>query len=824
MSANPVQDILIHHLVAEGRTDGDLALQVLAASEGEQGLALLLDDGVEPSVKREATPAASSADVPRTYLSEVHVRAFRGIGPDARLPLRGGPGVTLVIGRNGSGKSSFAEGVEVAFTGTCARWKSKGNKEWQEGWKSVHAVKPPRLVVHLTQEGDGPSTVERTWADPETLGSGSSVLRKADGTSVTLEQAGWTAALANYRPFLSYSELGGMLDEGPSRIYQALLAGLGLDELEKVRERLARGASQRKKLGEDVKKQAGVLATRAKALAASHVDEPRFAEVARLLEAKQIDLDTLAPLVALPPEDEQGALVTDLMRLVDPVPTEAVSLWPGELRALDAEYRAAQASSEGRSDQLASLLKAAIELVDPDMPEPCPVCYSVPLDRVWLTQARAHLATIEATTSHLREVGARVRARRQELVALFGLTPVAVRNGAKAGWVEAVAAATALERWSVGRALDQLGALADHLETVGPQVRAAIEALRQAAAKQAARRDEVWRPFATGVEQWIVQARHAREAKVTQRQLEDARDWVAVVIDTERVARIEPIKTQAIGFWNTISTHSNVRLHDIVLSGQGKAQRVTLDVTVDDVAAPALGVMSQGELNAMTLSLFLPRILMDRTPFGFVIVDDPVQAMDSARVDGLAAVLSDVGRHRQVVVFTHDTRLQEAFLRLGLPHVPLEVERARASEVSIRNGNGPIEQRLSDATAIIRAGALPEGLPGQVVPMFCRQALEAACMEPLRRRWLSRGDAHAAVESRFSSARLRTLLAMVFYDAADRADEVPGRLKNMGILGAAEIVADCQAGTHEGFSGDLPEMVKRTRKLCDLLRKMERVP
>ena len=28
-----------------------------------------------------------------------------------------GPGLTLVVGRNGSGKSSFAEGIEVALTG-----------------------------------------------------------------------------------------------------------------------------------------------------------------------------------------------------------------------------------------------------------------------------------------------------------------------------------------------------------------------------------------------------------------------------------------------------------------------------------------------------------------------------------------------------------------------------------------------------------------------------------------------------------------------------------------------------------------------------------
>ena len=86
---------------------------------------------------------------------------------------------------------------------------------------------------------------------------------------------------------------------------------------------------------------------------------------------------------------------------------------------------------------------------------------------------------------------------------------------------------------------------------------------------------------------------------------------------------------------------SNVDLTDIKLEGTGKAQAVGLEVTVDGKAAGALGVMSQGELNSLALSLFLPRASLPVSPFGFVIVDDPVQAMDPARVEGLARVLQE---------------------------------------------------------------------------------------------------------------------------------------------------------------------------------------
>jgi predicted ATPase len=57
------------------------------------------------------------------------------------------------------------------------------------------------------------------------------------------------------------------------------------------------------------------------------------------------------------------------------------------------------------------------------------------------------------------------------------------------------------------------------------------------------------------------------------------------------------------------------------------------------------------------LSLFIPRATLPESPFRFIVIDDPVQSMDPARVDGLARVLEAAARDRQVIVFTHDDRL-----------------------------------------------------------------------------------------------------------------------------------------------------------------------
>jgi hypothetical protein len=102
--------------------------------------------------------------------------------------------------------------------------------------------------------------------------------------------------------------------------------------------------------------------------------------------------------------------------------------------------------------------------------------------------------------------------------------------------------------------------------------------------------------------------------------------------DRLKTERFEPIADRAIAYWGLLRQASNVELDRIVLEGSGPQRRVTVDVSIDGVDGAALGVMSQGELHAIALSLFLPRATMPESPFRFVVIDDPVQSMDPARV------------------------------------------------------------------------------------------------------------------------------------------------------------------------------------------------
>ena len=220
------------------------------------------------------------------------------------------------------------------------------------------------------------------------------------------------------------------------------------------------------------------------------------------------------------------------------------------------------------------------------------------------------------------------------------------------------------------------------------------------------------------------------------KRLKPAEAWLKKAAAGIRDDRFAPIAEKAAGIWEHLRQQSHVELGRIQLTGEGTRRRVALDVTVDGVEGAALGVMSQGELHSLALSLFVPRATLAESPFRFIVIDDPVQSMDPARVDGLARVLESASADRQVVVFTHDDRLPEAVRRLDIAAEIVEVTRRDASVVELRRALDPVGRYLEDALAVAGTADLPSSAAARVVPGLCRLGLEAACMEVVRRRRL----------------------------------------------------------------------------------------
>ncbi len=281
---------------------------------------------------------------------------------------------------------------------------------------------------------------------------------------------------------------------------------------------------------------------------------------------------------------------------------------------------------------------------------------------------------------------------------------------------------------------------------------------------------------------------------------------------------MRPLGDKAREIWAQLRQESNVDLGTIRLTGSGPRRQVDVKVTVDGSPSAALGVMSQGEVNALALSIFLPRATLTASPFRFLIIDDPVQAMDPAKVEGLAKVMEEVSRSRQVLVFTHDDPLPEAVRRLGIPARIHEVARRPGSVVEIRAALTPVERSLQDALALCADEALPETVAARVVPGLCRLAVEAAFTEVIRRKQLQAGERHTVVEARIEAAdTLTKRAALAMFGDASKGGEVLRRL-NAWHSSVADTYQAVNKGAHIGHRGPLRPLVTQTRQLTNAIR------
>ncbi|MGC9671225.1 AAA family ATPase [Planosporangium sp. 12N6] len=804
----PLLDLLFDRLAADSVPD-DTAETVLAALCGDDDLAAALAGRPTTLEARRA-----NADRPErhVYLSSVTVAGFRGVGPERTLPIRPGPGLTLVVGRNGSGKSSFAEAVELALTGDSARWADK-NSVWRTGWRNLHTPDPCRIAVDLRTDGQPtPVRVERSWAADAELAAASVTVTDADGRSTDLAGLGLAEPLKLYRPFLTAADLGKLVSGTPSELFDAINAILGLDALADADKRLLAAARPLDAAVKQVRARREPLRDRVAA-----VDDDRARRAATVLAATRPDLDRLDAILAEPFDggpDETAAHCRRLATLVLPDRGEVARL-ADDLAAASADTQRHDGSRSRVLVHTAELLRLALDHHTDAGDGPCPVCGTGTLDATWRENAEASLGELRVATVAAQRAAARLTdLTRQARTLVDGVT---VPDGDVPGVpLDGLRAAVAALRDAPRTPAE----LAAHLHARYPAVADAADTVRAAAAEWLRQRDTGWRQVAADVHDWVDAARTVPDHGRSLARVKSARTWLKKVGEELRNDRVAPFADHSQRIWQELRQESNVRLGTMTLTGTATRRRLVFPVSVDGADnGMALGVMSQGEMHALGLATFLPRSCADESPFRFIVIDDPVQSMDPSKVDGLARVLAGLADDRQVVVFTHDTRLPDAVRRLEIDADVLEVVRAERSVLTLRPSLDPVRRYLDDARAVARSTEVPDDVRAPVVAELCRSALEAACHRVVWRVRVARGDRHADIEDAIEQARKRltTTLALALFDDADRGGDVLGYLNRRYGRWAADTYQACRKGVHGAYSGDLHLLVDDTRRLAEAL-------
>src|SRR5574341_2021429 len=414
-----LQDLLCQRIDADAALADAAGLLILAAADGREALQEALEAGAAGSAEAAATVGQALEPI-HAYLGPIRVEGFRGIGPRAQLPLASGPGVTLVMGRNGSGKSSFAEAIEILLTGDNRRWSDRRSVIWREGWRNLHHPVPTEISAHLAVEGvNGGTVVRRWWPEGAGLEESRTAVQPHGRPKTDLGFCGWQQELAAFRPFLSYNELGSMLDEEPSKLHDALSSVLGLEDLVTV-EKLLGEARRTREAAYKQEREAlkGLLP------ALEQLDDDRARRCVQALAGKGWDIDAVESVLAGTLDGEAVGELEVLRRLVsiEAPSMERVMEATERLRGAAAAMAKVARTDAERAWALADILQRALDFHASHGDGDCPVCgRQQALGPSWRQRAEGEMGQLRvaagAAEAARRDRDAALRAARELLTA-----------------------------------------------------------------------------------------------------------------------------------------------------------------------------------------------------------------------------------------------------------------------------------------------------------------------------------------------------------------------------------------------------------------------
>ncbi|MHC9296587.1 AAA family ATPase [Mycobacterium sp. LTG2003] len=747
MADDRLKNFVLSLADADEKLSEQAKLVVLAAMGSASEMAEVLSDDATPVelVQSLTAEAKEEGEPVGAYLHSITVQGFRGIGPAVTLPFRPGPGLIVVAGRNGSGKSTLAEGLELALTGTNSRWKNKA-AVWSQNWRNLHAGEPAQIRVRLAEEGSGATVIGVDWPAGDVEVEDLKIWVQRDGSR--REDAavlGWTGALEMYRPLLSYDELGGILEGRPSDFYDQLHKLLGLEQLTDAMTRLEAEVKQLKQPAAVQKSARDALRLKLE----SHED-PRAAKALAQLKKRRPDLNAVRPLISGGTASTVPSAWSYAQSLTAPDEQEVAQACHALRAAADAEKEEISRADVLTADRV-RLLEVSLEFHANHGDQKCPVCGGGDLTAEWAVAARSALEQAQQSAQVLSSARAATKQARTVLANI--VHAVEAPPDPDVSLSHLPIAQAAYEAFATLPA-DGEHALADHVQQKLPALREAYAALQQQAAVLITAREDAWTPVAVELADWLGKAERAEAAAPTLEVASEALKWLQDNAAQLRAQRIEPLAEQAREIWATLRQESNVELRAIELAGQKTSRRVVLKADVDGSDTEAFGVMSQGELQALALAVFIPRATSAASPFRFMVLDDPIQAMDPSKIDGFLQVLTQLAANRQVIVFTHDDRLPAAIRRSRVEAHIVEVNRGANSVVAVAEASRPATRMLKDAYAIAADEAVPEAVKKAAVPVLCRDALESTAWDVFCARQLARGVPHVEVEQAWESATL----------------------------------------------------------------------
>lgn len=526
-----------------------------------------------------------------------------------------------------------------------------------------------------------------------------------------------------------------MLDQEPSKLYDALATLLGLEEIQDAEQRLADLLSERKR-----PRTAATNARKDLKAVLEQAEDPRAAQAAKLIRKHRPDLEAMTKLVS--DADSPQTVILARLRSVAGIGVPDLDEMVAATTILrDSESKVRELADQAldTAEHRSELLRLALQYRDRADDDLCPVCGVGTLDDGWQQHTRDFLAAEDARLTDYRAAQQELRrARTAASGFVSGFVEVPPIDGVSLESLEAYAAAISDARAQP----DDVGRLAEHVDRVLPAVVDTLTQLQSEAATAAESLEDAWAPVAAKINGWLSLEQSVRDSDDIIAQLDAAKKWVTANATVLRNQRMQPIGDRAREIWSQLRQESNVDISSITLQGQRTHRKAVLEGSVDGRPAAALTVMSQGELHALALALFIPRAAAQASPFRFIVLDDPIQAMDPAKIDGFISVLRTLAETRQVIVFSHDDRLAASIRQLGVPAQLLEVTREAGSAIAVKTADHPAKRYASDVFALVADDNVDDEIKRRAAPGLFRLAVESAAQQVFYAKRAAAGESH----------------------------------------------------------------------------------
>jgi predicted ATPase len=701
-------------------------------------------------------PAGSALIEGRCWrIVDVDVAGLGGVGSLARPPLGFAPvpGITVVRGENGQGKTSLARGIEMALNGGRDPAREAVGDLWATEQIAVGAG-AGRAALTLASGDDRLELLVEL--DRGAAPVASAMLTDTSGRRAVELPAAWARVLDGSRASYSYAALQSRLSERSHLqefLEELLLLGTEWQAIRTAVELRATGSAAAAKAVTSALKAARDQET---ALASRFADDPRAPEPPEhvswptLKDGVDVDAWLAGTGQAGAAQHEPVHVAADHEARVQDL-RDALTVADDLLRTAEQEHDTpGMANALGHIEHL-----TAIQELDGSR---CPVCGS---DTDW----RSHVAALTGPLRQRKDAahavhGAVTAIRDWTETDLAPLLTVDV-PGAPQPEVSAFRAVTSRGCHAHSEAHRLASALLDRL--ADDSHAAWLSGLRDTASATAEWRSElvtVVHRFADAVRESTAAAADAEPWKKAQDVLNDLQVRL-------RQSRQDAVTEHLRSALDRLLPAAGVELTGISHRGGAKSRRgADLELRMAGREAKP-GMLSSGQRNALLLA---PLVMIDAPgPFGFVVVDDPVHALDDTRVDLLAAELARLAVERQVIVLTHDPRLEE-YLRARDPDMTVvEVQRDPQSQVvTCTEYTTPWSALLDDARQILehaRSDRTPRHHtedPRSVLAGKCRAAVDGAIRQAVITRAVHRQECvNTALDSLVEAKDTRRRIAHV---------------------------------------------------------------